>query len=230
MEPKATAAPTSPMTTWPGAFGAFKPSRKIVMFNLAPVLLLFVVSFLVGVLKPNHALGSLAALVVTSVLSVGTISTLFEARKGVKLSVSDAVTRGFSLLAIKYLALAIVLTFILIGSALLFIIPFFFVLPRVVLAPYILVDTNGGIFDSVQKSWDLTKGSAGKSWGIIGVSLLFTILCVVLVGLYLLLMYAAVFVLFYEYVQAKHGATVSATTVPEVAAPSEPTAPAAPVQ
>ena len=226
MEPTATAAPTSPMTTWPGAFGAFKPSRKIVMLNLAPLLLFFVISLLINFFAPNNIAGELVSFAVSCVLSVAIISILFEAQKGVKLSVSESINRAFSLLALKYAALTICMVVIIIGSALLLIIPALFVIPRIVLAPYVLVDTNGGVFDSIKKSWELTKGHAGKSWGIIGVSVLFAILCLVLIGLYLLLMYTAVFMLFYMYTQAMHG---TPSVAPEAPAPPEVTAPPASV-
>ena len=233
MEPQATAspAPTNATSTWPGAFGVFKQSKAVVLFNAMPIIVLLIVSTLLNVLTPDNALASLVAFVITCIVSVALTWTILEAQKGTKIGLGAAIEKGFSLLAVKYFALSIVMGFMLVGSLLLFIIPFFFVLPRILFAPYVLVETDGEIIDSIKKSWALTKGNAGKAWGVIGVTLLFALLIVVLVGIYLSIMYVAATVLLYAFMKTQQGMagpTVAAPQNPVL--PTPPAVPPAPVQ
>lgn len=221
MEPQAssTTSQTNAPGSWPGGFGIFKPSKDLVLFNGLPVAVLVVLSLLVALFSPDNGAGSLLNLIIGSILSVALITVLFGAAQSKKVSLPDAISHAFSLLTIKYIALTLVFLVILVLSFLALIVPFFFVFPRLILAPYILVDTNCGVFEALQKSWAMTKGHAGKAWGIIGVSILFALLIIVLVGIYLSIMYIGAFVLFYNYLKS-HQAAVPAQSAPTVTPPA----------
>ncbi len=220
--------PQTPVTTpqanaiadWPGAFGAFKPSKDLVMFNLMPVAVLAVLSIVIGLFTPDNSGGSLLGLIISSILSVALLTVLLGAAQSKKVSLAQAISKAFSMLTIKYIALSIVVFAALFLSLLALVIPFFFVLPRLLLAPYFLVETNCGVFEAIEKSWALTKGNAGKAWGVIGVSVLFALLIIVLVGIYLTIMYLGALVLLYNYLKSHQPA------VAQQAAPT-PTPPAA---
>lgn len=58
-----------------------------------------------------------------------------------------------------------ILSILLIGfSFILLIIPGIFVLPRLILAPYLLVDQDVGVMEALNRSWDMTKGYFGAIW------------------------------------------------------------------
>jgi len=58
-----------------------------------------------------------------------------------------------------------ILSILLIGfSFVLLIIPGILVLPRLILAPYLLVDQDVGAMEALNRSWDMTKGYFGAIW------------------------------------------------------------------
>jgi hypothetical protein len=97
-----------------------------------------------------------------------------RAVKGEKPEIMELVKAG----ANKFLplfGLGVVSIVIAAVSFLLLIIPFIFVLPRLVMAPYIMVDKNLGVMDSLSESFKLGKAFFGKIWGAIGVMILVAI-------------------------------------------------------
>lgn len=71
----------------------------------------------------------------------------------------------------RYLLLGLLVGLILLGSLLLLIVPFFIVLPRVVLAPYFLIDRNLDVIDALRASNEAYKQYHGV-WGVLGVTAL----------------------------------------------------------
>jgi uncharacterized membrane protein len=116
-----------------------------------------------------------------------------------KIAVEEALRDAVPFI-LKYFLLFVLTTLLAGLSLLLLIIPFFFVMPRLVLAPYFMVDKKLGPIEALKASWAASKGNVGKIWGIFGVALLFGALILVLVGIYLSFMYAAIFAVFYLYI------------------------------
>ncbi len=56
--------------------------------------------------------------------------------------------------------------FIIVVGLIAFIIPGIYLLGRVILAPYILIDQNTKIFEAVEKSWHLTNNRMGQVYGV----------------------------------------------------------------
>jgi len=191
-------------STWPGAFGAYKLSRDAVRVNLWPLLGLTVLSIIIGMVIEPVAKALHIPVVITQIISYAvsiwltialTITYLASARH-IKLPIEEALRDAVSFI-IKYFLLSL-LTMLVVGlSLLLLIIPFFFVAPRLVLAPYFLIDKKLGPVEALKASWHSSKGNVGKIYGMIGAAILFAVLMLVLVGIYLSFMYAAVFAVFY---------------------------------
>jgi uncharacterized membrane protein YesL len=203
---------TMPAGEWPGAWGLYKYSKEAVKFNLSPYLVASVlipigVSILVDILGFPQALNNLISTVVSLVFAVAATIIILAAIRHKKVELEDAVRQSFSIVALKLLGLLILLGLITIGSILLFIIPFFFIVPRISLAPYYLIDKNLGIIDSISASWDTTKGQLGKIYGIIGVNLAMSLLMITIIGIpfavYLLFMYSAASPILYLFLDKK---------------------------
>lgn len=204
---------------WPGAFGIYKRSKEAVLVNIWPLITAFVVyiaasivtSIILSIFDLEETLVSdLVGLLLSSALTVSMTLLILAGIRNKKMEFSPALKASVSILTLKMALLSILSALILVGSLLLFIVPFFFILPRIALAPYFLIDKKLGVFDSISASWNATRGSLGKIWGVIGVSVLFAIAIVVLVGIYLSIMYAAAFGLLYLHLAAKTPANASA--------------------
>lgn len=198
---------------WPGAFGIYKRSKEAVMVNIEAFLGLIAVyillSIAIGILLPilgvekDGILRNIVDLLVSSAFTVAFVKVIMAGIRNQKMEFGVALKSGFSLLTLKMVGLTVVTVLIAIGSFLLLIVPFFFIVPRIALSYYFLVDKNMGILDSVTASWNVTKGSIGKVWGITGVSILFAVAILILVGIYLSIMYAAAYGLLYAYLTPK---------------------------
>jgi hypothetical protein len=86
-----------------------------------------------------------------------------------------------------------------VASILLFIIPAFFVIPRLSFALYYVVDKQLGPIEAIKASWENTRGNVGKIYGIFGASLVFAILCLLIIGIYFIFMYQAAMAVLYLY-------------------------------
>ena len=63
---------------------------------------------------------------------------------------------------LSYLVQSVVVSILLVLSFIAFIVPFFFVMPRLMMAPYFLFDNRP--IESIKASWAATKGHVGKVW------------------------------------------------------------------
>lgn len=217
--------------TWPGAWGAYKYSKEAVKRNWVILLVLILLSGVIqeALKRSFDQTGEFVGGVISVFLSVVAMAAYFVSVRGQKVSLSSLISDIPAITYLKYFVNVILLMLILVGSFLLLIVPFIIVLPRVMLAPYFVVDKKLGPIEAISKSWEVTKGHAGKVWGIIGATIAMALLCVTIIGipfsLYFLFMYSAAYYVLYDFIGAKGS---SATPV---AGPIAPTAPeAAPVQ
>jgi hypothetical protein len=72
----------------------------------------------------------------------------------------------------QYIGLSVMLALIYTVSLLLFIVPFFFMLPRYYMATYYLIDRKMGVFEALRASAAEYK-KVGGVWGLLGVQFLF---------------------------------------------------------
>ena len=214
--------------TWPGAFGIYNLSKRIVIFNLSTILTLVIISFIASITSSymkSFMIVRLVMSIVSLLVYVAMIRVLLDSVNSKKVDISEAIKYALNFnRAGNLFLLSILYFFIAFFTLLLFVVPFFIVMPRLVLAPYLLFRDNLNALDAIQASWDMTKGHAGKVWGIIGVIILFALLTVVLVGIYLLIVYTAAFVILIEFL-SKQKAVSDATTQansPQAPVPSAP--------
>ncbi len=208
--------------SWPGAFGAYKFSRDAVKFNLGTVLgvigLMIGLSIVADMLTTDKNVTQLLNNLVGIWLGAASTYVFLRSVRGTKVAFGEALSKGLTFF-FKYLLLNIVLFFLLLGSLLLLIVPFFFVLPRTLLAPYFLIDKDMGPIEALKASWNASKGHVAQIWGIIGASIAMALLIIVLVGIYFLIMYSAVFAVLYLYIMKNHQTEANDAVSPVAAAP-----------
>lgn len=208
-----TQAPAASVPTWNGAWGAYKPSRDAVRKNLSAVLLLVVGNiiavYLIGVIFQvifgrtfGVLLSDFATWVIDALLVAAQIYVYLSGVRDKRVEVGEALKTAQPMWWRMFL-LQLLVGLTIVGGFILLIVPGIFFALRLSLASYYLVDKNCGVMEAYKASWEGTKGNLGKIWGLVGVNILFVILCIVLIGIYFILMYSASFALLYDYIK-KH--------------------------
>ena len=200
---------------WPGAFGIYKYSKQVVMQNWVTLLLLGVLSVAVsgvlnalfpGEIAPNgdaepSTIATLLSFLTSGAISIALISTQFAGIRLEKMSLKQAFA-GLTLRRYgNYLLAAVIVAVLMSISMFLFLIPFFFVAPRLALFGQFIVEKDMGALEAIEASWRATKGNVAKLYAMVGVAILFALLVIVLFGFYLLFMYSAVVTLLYKYIE-----------------------------
>lgn len=191
---------------WPGAFGLYKYSKAAVMHNFGIVLALWICVIAIGILLDGwmrsswgRVLGEVASAIISAMLA----QFYLAGARAQRLTADEALVNRFTVV-LRYILTAIVMDVVLLLSLILLVIPFFFVLPRVVLAPYFTIDKKLGPIAAIRVSWQATKGHAGNIWNIVLATVAMLLLCITIIGIpfaaYFLLMYSAVWAVMYEFV------------------------------
>lgn len=188
---------------WPGAFGLYKYSKAVISYNLQNFLLLIICAYIADIAAAYSKGPLLKALfyIIVFLFTQSSLVLLVESVKEKKISFAEALDRG-TRLSLKILVLYILIGLGIAISFVLLIVPMFFVLPRLVLAPYYLIDQNMGIIDSLKAAWENGKNHVLKTWAVIGVQVLFGLLSIILIGIYLTIVYSAAFIILYFYTKA----------------------------
>lgn len=206
----------TPISSWPGAFGVYAPSRDAVRRNLSTIVLLFVLSLAAGILVGIVFgrvwwLNQLVSAFVGAVLSGAQVFALIGSVRGRTVELPDAVNEGLSVF-FKLFVLQLLVLLSVIGGLILLIVPGLIIIPRLSLASYFLIDKKMGILEAYQASWDATKGHSGKVWGIIGVLILMVLPSITIIGIvltaYWVVLYSAATALLYQYL-LDHGHKVA---------------------
>jgi hypothetical protein len=122
------------------------------------------------------SLGLVVALAVVSwVLQTMAIGLQLKVAKGKKPTLAELweVARKYTF---RYLGLGILSGLVIIGGFILLIVPGFIAVSRLFLASYVMVDEDKGIVEAMKRSSEISKGFGVSIWGIIGVSMLITII------------------------------------------------------
>ena len=203
MNPTDTAASHA----WPGAFGIYKTSRDAIRKNFWLLAAVWVVVFGASIGTSSLRLGLLGSLLSAAVnitASVMMVRLMLAGVDGKQLSADDLFRADLPKLALKMFGLQLLVGLVTVVSLLLFIVPFFFVVPRLSLAQYYLVDKDMGIGEAYWASWNNTKGNVGKVWGIIGLGLLIALIMLSIIGIpfgiYFAIMYSAAFAVLYRFI------------------------------
>src|SRR5882757_6949346 len=189
---------------WPGMFGMYKYAKQAVQFNLGTNLWLQLFVALVGGaldVALGRNFGGLASLVFGSLFSAALLHAQISGVRGNKVSLEGALSRGIAVW-LQMILLTILVGVSLLISFVLLIVPFFFVLPRLTLATYFLVDKQMDVLEAYKASWYATKGHTSMPWGIIVVTILICMLAITIIGIpftiYFYIMYSAAFAVLYE--------------------------------
>ena len=192
---------------WPGAFGAYKYSKRAVRQYVWILVCAWLIGYTVIIVASvlfRHItiLADIVNWLVSTLLSAFSI-TLWLA--GVRDHEADQHTAWDRARQVMFplLGLNILVGLALVGSFLAFIVPFFIVLPRLTLAPYYLVDKDMDVVEAFKTSWRESKGYSRHIWGIIAATFAMAALMVTIIGIpfsiYFLIMYGAATAVFYEY-------------------------------
>lgn len=201
--------------TWDGAFEIYKNSRAVIMHNVRPYLAIVLASLVAGLIQDNalntadgnsisvaDIVVAMACILLSILLSVSLAKVVLAGLKSKKVEFMNVVRQSVSIVP-NYFLMSIVVSAIAIVSLLLFIVPFFFVLPRLVLAEYFVVDKNMGPIEAIKASWAATKGHVLKVWGISGATIVMALLMITIIGIpfsvYFLFMYSAAFGVLYAF-------------------------------
>lgn len=199
----------SSLTAWPGAFGIYKLSKQSVMLNIGTILILFIGNAIfqtIGNIKFENQGIELLVFIFTIFISVVYSATMtivwLAGIKNEKISLSQTFNKSKDYL-VRVLVSSLLLGLATIASLLLFIIPFFFVFPRLLFTTFLIIDKNMGAVDAFSASWSMSKGHVGKIYGIIGATFAMLLLSITIIGipfsLYFIVMYSAAFTLLYAY-------------------------------
>ena len=209
-QPKTTQpAAAEAVSTWPGAFGAYKPSGQAVRLNLNAFLLLWALS-LVGGMLIGAVFGHqrLLANLLSTLLGAFTAAALFYVTlasvRGKTVEFAESIRVAWPrFLWLFVLQLLVGITVI--GGLILFIVPGLYFAVRLCMAGYFFMDKDLGVVEAYKASWAATKGNAGKVWGLVGVSFLMILPVITIIGvvatIYLLFMYQASTALLYLHLQ-----------------------------
>ncbi len=193
--------------SWPGGFGLFKYSKQAILLNLWTLIIIGLLnggaSLLLQILFKQR-FGNVASFVIGGLGSAATTIVFLASVKDKQITVEQSIKQAVPFW-LRMLVLNILIAVALVGSLLLLVVPFFFVLPRVLLAPYFLIDKNMDPVDAFKASWHASKDHTTKVWGVIGANLAMALLIFTIIGipiaLYLLIMYSAAFALLYTFLQ-----------------------------
>jgi hypothetical protein len=202
------------ITDWPGAFGIYQISKTAMTKNFKTFIKLaisfgvfYILDIAINLSTRNNSGINVLVRTVFELLGILLSSTLiFSAIRSVG---DETVSVGDAFSAVTSNAINIIITGIFVGvlavlSILLLIIPAFFVIPRIYLAIYFVVDQKLGPIESIKTSWDVTKGNVGKVYGILGVGILIFLPIITVIGLiatvYFGFMYLAAPAVLYVYI------------------------------
>jgi hypothetical protein len=197
--------------TWPGAVKLFAYSKRVVLVNTWIILgLYFSVIVVSGLLmslfdhdSSRRAGAQVLVQLITLIFDIGIVVAILQGLRDKKItywaSLSEALPLYLNMVLLTILEFVIAVV-----SLALLVVPFFFVVPRLTLARYFLVDQKLNAIDALKASWRATEGHVGKVYGIIGLSIAMALLMFTIIGipvaLYLLFMYSASLAVLYAYV------------------------------
>lgn len=235
--PAPTQAAPEPITTWPGAFALWGPSKQAVWFNLNTLLTLFVLNIIPNVLQqmfkakktveffgtattttvdtPLSSLFGLIAFVLGLILTTAIAYTLLSGARAKKVELAEAFNVGKTF-AIRSFVLGLLVGLTVFGGIILLVVPGIYFALRLMLAPYYLFDKNMTAMDAYKASWAATSNHMGKLLGILGVIVLMALLFIIpilgwIAGFYLIFCFSGATALVYEFIQKQTPAAPAPT-------------------
>jgi hypothetical protein len=199
----------SEITALPGAFSLLRPSWAAIKLNLVTFLEFVIIEAIIqlvsGVIAAQHP-GSanvlnFAANLASLLIATGLVILRLRSVRGDKVDLSEAIRDGLPFV-LRYFLLSICIAFLVIVGLILLIVPGIIMMRRYYLAPFYLIDKKMGVFEAMRTSAQASKQYSDSIYGVFGVMLLFLLLCFVLVGFALLMMYYCADALRYEQIRS----------------------------
>jgi hypothetical protein len=208
---------------WPGAFGAFKYSKQAVMLNLGNIIILLIASYAVGsiinaltgnnnstniseMFSSRAVFGLFLASLVAYYFQIAIVMNYLSGASNKKTELGDTLNKAFPFY-VDFVIMNVLRSIILMLSFIAFVIPFFFVLPRLILADYFLIDKKMTAIEALKASWNGTKGNSLKVYGIFGAVIVMCLPVITVIGIIvtvpLLVLYSAVLAILYKNISAK---------------------------
>jgi hypothetical protein len=202
---KRTPPASSVPEEWTSAFALYRYSEKAIRFNLGTNVWIAIISLAIGytitIPIKNLFVGTVVDLIVSALFLGGQTFAQIAGVRNIKVSLNEALSKGFYYSLQLFFAM-ILIDIVCVISLLLLVVPFFFVVPRLALTYYFIVDKDMNVIDACRASWDATEGHSLMIWAIFGVILLIFLPFLTLIGIpisiYLYIMYSASFALMYE--------------------------------
>lgn len=199
---------------WPGAFGVYKNAKTATVKNGWAIAGILLSSLIISAALRSAAENSayswvvmLVAYLISFWLQFSLTALYLAGTKDETLKAEAALRKGIGRYVDGFIAA--LLTALAVGvSFLLFIVPALFVIPRLALVLYFVFDKDMSGVDAVKASWTATKGHSLKIWGVIAVTLVYALLCIILIGIYLSFMYQTAMAILYRYIDAHPAASV----------------------
>ena len=215
---------TEVLKEWPGAFGSYKYSRAVMVSNLGPLIAIiliytFIYGFIYAIIlmfdfifrnsASFYIFFNMVFYSIIYVIGILTSSAFIHAQIQSAKGKQVDVIASFQVVYSKLLNIIIgtILTgLIATASILLLIIPAFFIIPRIYLVLYYIIDQDISPTDALSLSWEKTKGNVGKIYGILGFIFLLSIrIFIPILGwaalIYFGFMYYAIGTVFYFYIK-----------------------------
>ncbi len=205
------------LATWPGAFKIYGISKAAILRNRN---LIIGIDILVGFLTlsyvvfSNHMANNLIdsilmylAEFVLVVINYMTVNVMLEGLKGNKTNFDQTLSTIMSK-ALDIIICYIFISVISIISIVLLIVPAFFIIPRIYLAIYYVIDKNMDPITALKTCWNDTKGNVLKVYQILGVNILILLLALTIIGIpfaiYFGFYYYAAPVVYYRYISSNN--------------------------
>lgn len=207
---------------WPGGlYGPYKYSKNIVKRNWVLILVLILLSGVISSIlstisdsvPSSSKMGvglvtNLLNYVASSIFQFAIVFAFIAGAKNSTISIGESLNKSISKI-VNILIYVSVSSAIMIASFLLFIIPFFFIAPRLAFGYFLIVDKDMGPIEAIQASWAMTKGSVGNIYKICIGMILICLLMFTIIGIpfaiYLLFMYQAGLFVLYKFIDNKGG-------------------------
>lgn len=187
-------------------FGLYSYSKNLVMRNIGILILVIIINLLASIGSSFGGDGG-SIFVITSISGIVSVITSIMIIEVYVASFNDGsikFTQAMSKGVQKFLKMFLygwLSTLILAVSLLLLIVPFFFVMPRIIFGGYLVVEKNLWPIEALKQSWAMSKGHVSKIYRIIAAGFVMALLVLTIIGIpfsvYFMFMFqAAMFVLY----------------------------------
>ncbi len=186
---KAVQAKVVDSKKWESPFKVYPMIKHNVKKYFWTIFLFFAVYYVIYIVvamifkgKSGSVIVSLTNIILSAYLSVAVILTYINAFSDKVVSFADTIKSSNKFIG-KYIILNIFITIISILSILALGIPAFFIIPRIIIAPFLLVKNDMSATDALKQSWEITRNQYGPLYLWFLQSILIGLLAFTIIGI-----------------------------------------------